>query len=135
MDLNDLFDNTCRDIENGYHVKFYSQCGGLWDDISKQWVELYKVVQATSKVYAENLRARVKGREKLAHLQIEWMCVIRFILHEYPAVNSTAATVQRVWESLIVTVNLQGSLEHSNAIFSSMCRAVFNYPQTKVMAI
>ena len=24
MDSSDLFDNTCREIENGYHVKFYT---------------------------------------------------------------------------------------------------------------
>ena len=33
MDSSDLFDNKCREIENGYHVKIYSQCGCLWGDI------------------------------------------------------------------------------------------------------
>ena len=27
MDSSDLFDNTCRQIEKGYHVKFYTQRG------------------------------------------------------------------------------------------------------------
>ena len=35
MDLSDLFDNVCREVENGYHVKFYSECGRIWGDISK----------------------------------------------------------------------------------------------------
>ena len=63
------------------------------------------------------------------------MGMVRSILHN-PDANSTVATVQHVWELLIVTVNLLGSLEHSNALFSSLCRAVFNhYCQTKVMVI
>ena len=61
--------------------------------------------------------------------------MIRSILHEHPAANSTAATVQRVWESLVITVNPRGFSEHSNTLFSSMCRAVFNYCQIKVVVI
>ena len=63
--------------------------------------------------------------------------MIRFIMYMYEhlAVSSTAATVQHVRESLIITVDPQGSLERSNTLFSGMCRAVFNYYHTKVMAI
>ena len=34
MELSNLFDNVCRQIENGYNVKFYSEHGCLWVDIS-----------------------------------------------------------------------------------------------------
>ena len=123
MYLSNLFDKVCREIEIGYHVRFNSEHGHLWCDISKDCYELYSVVQATSKVYVENLRMCAKGREKFACIQIQWMGMIMFVLHEHPAANSTVAIVQCVWESLIVTVNLHSSLEHSNALFSSMCTA------------
>ena len=93
---------------------------------------MYNVVLAT----VENIRTCTIGREKFAHLQIQWMGMVRFVLHKHPATNSTAATLQHVWELFIVTVNPQVSLEHSNALFLSMYRAAFiNYWQTKVMRI
>ena len=36
---------------------------------------------------------------------------------------------------LVITVNLQGSSKDSNALFSSVCSALFNYCQTKVAVI
>ena len=74
--LSYLFDNTYIENEKWYHMKFYSQHGRFWGDISKHHDELYNIVQATSEVHVENLRACAKGREKHACLQIEWMSMI-----------------------------------------------------------
>ena len=65
MHFSDLFDNTCKEIENRYHVKFYTYCGRFCSDIDKYSDEVYYVVfslnciqvQATSKAYVEYLRA------------------------------------------------------------------------------
>ena len=61
--------------------------------------------------------------------------MIRSVLHEYLAANSTVATVQCVSELLVIIVDLQGSSEHSNTLVYSMCRALFNYCQTKIVVI
>ena len=58
--------------------------------ISKRQDELYNVVQATARVYVDNLRVCAKGRKKLTRLQIERMAVIRSVLHEHPAADSIA---------------------------------------------
>lgn len=130
MDPNDLFREVCREVESGHHVKFYSERGRVWSDISKQRDRLFNLVQAASKVYVEDLRACAKGREKFARLQIAWMGLVRSVLHEQPAVDSSAAEVRQLWESLVQTATVD-----SNALFWSVCRAVFNYCQRIIVAI
>ena len=51
----------------------FTNAVGLWNNISKH---MHSVVQATLRVYIDNLRACTKGKEKFARLQLEWMGMI-----------------------------------------------------------
>ena len=61
--------------------------------------------------------------------------MIRSIFYEHLAADSSVATVQHVRELLVSNTDRQGYSEHSNTLICSICRAVFNHCQNKVVEI
>ena len=106
MDWNDLFRHVCTDVGNGYHKVLYiaSVHGRLWSNFSKH-MQGWIIQCCTS--YRQNLKPWAKYKEKFAQLQTEWMGMIRSVLHEQPASDSTAATVPCAWESLVNSTDLE----------------------------
>ena len=66
-------------------------------------------------MYVEDPRAFARGREKFTRPQTDWMGTVQSILHKQPAaMDSTAAAMQHLRESLVTTANAQVYSDHSN---------------------
>lgn len=130
VDKGDLLGMVREEVSSGYHIKHYSKQGHMWNEDLEQHKHFQELIQLTIWAYINNLRMCTEGREKLSHLQLEWTRLIHSFTHEQElAANSEQ--LQHRWQALVGTcAQSQGhSTDEYNAIFSSVCRAVFNYCQ------
>ena len=146
METEDLMEEVCKHVGSGYHVSYFNERQCLWMKITDQQRErLASVVAAALHLYIATLRAHSKGKEKFAHMQIEWMDVIRVVVHEQgPRAAVSSATTQgdskgnlkELWDSLATSVDPHRCFaDDSNALFWSVCRAVWNVCQQKIVAV
>ena len=115
METEGLLEEVCKHVGSGYHVSYFSDRQRLWTNITEQQRErLASVVAAALHLYITTLRAHSKGKEKFAHMQMEWMHVIRVMVHEQgscaPVSSKTAqgdskCNLKQLWDSLATSVD------------------------------
>lgn len=125
----DLLSHVYRDVGSGYHLKHYPERQAFWDAcIQTRALDLF--VNALFDEYL-GLIVSLKGREKYASLQLQWMELLRCIQHEHTCQKASS----HMWSLAVSKVDITPSKPTECAIITSVGRAVFSFCQQHIVAM
>lgn len=92
IDKSDLLEVVCEEVSNSYHIKHYNERGHQWSEVMEWQEHLQELIQLTTWVCIDNQKMCAKGRKTFDCLQLEWMRLIRSIMHEQKLAADSSAT-------------------------------------------
>ena len=125
----EVLEKVKTEVSAGYHLQFFPERRAFWDACIRNQA-LDGFVDALFKQYAALLGQCFQGREKYAKFQLQWMELVRSLLHE-PADDSHP--VGKEWGLLVRKAAQEPSCSTKGAMIISVCKAVFDVCQQHIV--
>ena len=110
----DLLSQVYKDVGSGYHLKHYPERQAFWD-VCMQTKALDPFVNTLFDKYLD-LVVGLKGREKYASLQVQWMELLRCIQYE----PTSQKAISQKWSLAVKEVETVPSTATECAIITSI---------------
>lgn len=129
LESQEVLEKVKTEVSAGHHLQYFPERLEFWDACIRNHA-LDGFVDALLKQYVTLLQQCFKGREKYAKFQLQWMELVRVLLHD----SDDSHPVGKEWGLLIEKAAQEPSCTTKGAVIMSICKAVFDVCQHRIVA-